>query len=101
MRRRAVERPAIEPHYPGFVAERAANAIDKGALAGPVRSDQAQALAGAHRQRNAVECYKAAEALTQTVDVENSSSCRTFGGVDADVTAADQFVGLVLQVFMH
>src|SRR5579863_1025964 len=71
MRGGTVEQVAIEPHRAGLVPKGAADAVDKRTFAGTVRSNKPDALAGPHRQRNALERNKAAEALAQTVDIEH------------------------------
>ena len=48
VRGRAVEPVAVEAHRTGLVAQRAADAVDQRALAGAVRSDQADAFAGGY-----------------------------------------------------
>src|SRR6185436_4590213 len=65
-----VERPAFEGHRPGFVLQRAADAIDERALTRAVRADQAEALAGCHVEVDAVEGHESAEALGQAFDLE-------------------------------
>src|ERR1700683_988393 len=64
-----VDALAVEPHRAGFVGQGSADAIDQGALARPVRPDQADALARRDREIDAVERHVAAEALAQAGDL--------------------------------
>src|SRR5262249_41501014 len=70
VRGRTVEQVAVEAHRTGLVAQRAADAIDQRALAGAVRSDQANAFACGYRERDVLQRDEAAEALAQPVDLE-------------------------------
>ena len=65
-----VEPLPVEDHAAGLVAQCAAQAVDEGPLAGAVRSDQAEPLAGGDRQLDAVERDKAAEALAEPADLQ-------------------------------
>ena len=69
--RAAVEtdRAAVRPVKPG-------NDIDARGLAGAIRSDQAEDLAGSHRKVQAVERAKAAEAFHYTVDGQKRRAVR-------------------------
>src|SRR6202023_1882398 len=68
MRDQPVERPAVEGDAAGLVLQRAAQAIDEGALARAVWPDQPDPLAGGDRQVDAVERDKAAEPLAEPAD---------------------------------
>src|SRR5213592_2165658 len=70
MRDQAVERPAVKGDAAGLVPQRAAQAVDEGALARAVRPDQPDPLAGGDREIDAFERDKAAEALAEAVDRE-------------------------------
>src|ERR1700674_4119013 len=65
-----IEPRPVEVHRAGFVVQRAAQAIDQGALARPVGADQAEALAGLDREAYSVERDEAAEALAEILDLE-------------------------------
>src|SRR5262245_22335747 len=70
VRRQAVHGLAVEPHRPDLVVQDAGNAVDQGALAGAVGSDQTDTLARRDREVDAVERDEAAEALAQGADLE-------------------------------
>src|SRR5215469_15663253 len=70
MGQQAVNSLAGETHRALLVAQRATDAIHKRALAGPVGPDQPQPFAGRDCERNIFECDEAAEALAQTVDMQ-------------------------------
>src|SRR5438105_2548872 len=67
------ESPAIEAHGARLVAQRAADAVDQRRLAGAVRANEAEPLAGLDRQVDAVERHEAAEAFADVVDLEQRS----------------------------
>src|ERR1700691_2648846 len=73
MRGGAIDQMAVETHGTCLVLERAADAIDQRALAGAIGPDKADALARIDRDRNAIKCDKAAEALAEVVDGEQLS----------------------------
>src|SRR5882724_2280959 len=64
---------AIEAHGARLVAQRAADAVDQRRLAGAVRANEAEPLAGLDRQVDAVERHEAAEAFADVVDLEQRS----------------------------
>src|ERR1700719_1453549 len=60
--------------------ERAGNAVDQRGLAGAIRADQAEALAGLDIDADIVERGEAAEALCQCIDPQQRKVCRAAGG---------------------
>src|SRR5438105_8366542 len=70
MRDEAVEPLAVENHRAGFVAQRAADAVDQRALARSVRPDQAQPFARPDIQIDSVKRYESAEALGESRDFQ-------------------------------
>src|SRR5262249_61064800 len=70
MRGEPVHDRAVEADRAGLVDERAADAIDERRLAGAVRADQPDPLAGGNLERDAVERDEAAEPLAQVLDCE-------------------------------
>src|SRR5947207_522829 len=71
MRDQAVERMPVEDDAAGLVAQGAAEAIDQGALAGTVRANQAEPLAGRDAQIDAFQRDETAEALADSADSED------------------------------
>ena len=61
---------SVEAHRALLVMQRAADAVDQRALAGAVRPDQAEPLAGGHVERNVLQRDEAAEAFAQVIDLE-------------------------------
>src|SRR6185312_8212837 len=76
MRREAVHGVAVEVHAALLVLQGAADAIDQCALAGAVRADQAQPLAGIHLEIDAVERDEAAEAFADILHAEEGRHLR-------------------------
>ena len=63
---------AVETHAAGLVLQRAAEAVDQRALAGAVRPDQPEPLAGCDRADDVVERDKAAETFAEAADSQRS-----------------------------
>src|ERR1700685_4813076 len=72
MRGEAIDGAAVETHGALFVLQRAADAIDQAALARAVRTDQAEALAGRHVERDVLQRDEAAEAFAEIGDFEQA-----------------------------
>src|SRR5262245_14584863 len=68
--RQSIERAPLEMHRAGLVVERAANAIDEGALARPIRTDQAQAFALRDIEVDPLQRDEAAEPFAHSLDFE-------------------------------
>ena len=64
----AIDRLAVEAHCPGFVAQRAADAIDEGRLAGPVGPDEPDAFPFADGKVDVLQGHKTPEPLAQPRD---------------------------------
>src|SRR3974390_3225443 len=76
VRGHSVEWLAVEQHAAVLVAQRAANAIDEGRLARPVRTDEAESLALRDVDIDAVECDEAAEALAELANLQEGLAHR-------------------------
>src|ERR1700722_6810737 len=72
MRREPVQRMAGEPHLSGIIAQRAAEAVYERALAGPIGTDQPQALAVRHAQFDIRQRHESTEAFAQTGNRQQS-----------------------------
>src|SRR6185312_9022331 len=68
--RHAVERVAVETHAAAIVLQRAGEAVDQRALARPVGTDEADALAFFDIERDVVERDEAAEMLAEATNLE-------------------------------
>src|SRR5262249_36833170 len=79
MRRQPVEDAALERDGAGLVRQRAAQAVDQGALARAVRPDQAEALALGDVEVDALERDEAAEALAEALDLQQRAHAATSG----------------------
>src|SRR5215813_14461743 len=63
MGRQTIEDLTREPYRTRLIVERAAHAVNEGALAGAIRADEPEALAGGHVKVDPLKRHEAAEAL--------------------------------------
>ena len=83
MRRYAVEPAAVEHDIAAVVVQRAAQAVDEGALARAVRADQPEPFARGDGEIDAVERDKPAKPLAEPARLEH-------GGADLAITAPER-----------
>src|SRR5262249_47279627 len=69
--RHAVDRAAVEDDGAAIVVQGAGETVDERALAGAVRTDQAQPLAGANGDVDILQRDKAAKAFAEPADLED------------------------------
>src|ERR1700675_2638291 len=82
MRGEAVDGPAVETHRTLLILQRAADAIDQRALARAVRTDEAEALAGGHVERDVFQRDETAEAFAEVIDFEQVRHAAAGHGTD-------------------
>jgi hypothetical protein len=68
--REAVQDMTVEAHITVLILQRATNAINEGAFAGAVWTDQAETLARLNLKLHTIKRDKAAKTLADVVDVQ-------------------------------
>src|ERR1700730_626979 len=79
---KAIDGAAVETHGALFVLQRAADAIDQGALARAVWADEAEAFAGGHVERDVLQRHETAEAFAEIVDFKQVGHVAFSHGTD-------------------